>query len=400
MKNVRIGLIGAGHLGRIHARLLSGMEGVEFVGVADPMPEARRAVASENNIAAGRRTVAETADFRELIPQIDAAIIATPTRFHHAVALELAERGIHLFVEKPITSTVAEARELVQAARWNNVVLQVGHIERFNPALAPLAARLAQPRYIEAVRQGPYSFRSTDISVVLDLMIHDLDIALWLSAERRGARGERRGSDDAGAASDAANTGGAVDNPVRDVAAVGWTVIGGEEDFAQARIEFADGCVANLTASRVSHRPRRQMQIWTADAHVEIDFNTRRSTIVEFAANESIAGQQSLAASPGERRFETLLPLVEMEAAPQNALLEEQRDFVECIRTGREPRVTGEAGLAALETAHRVLAQISARRGKQPQSKLPSTEPTAPAILRGPHWDHQPQAPSRRKEAG
>jgi predicted dehydrogenase len=288
-------------------------------------------------------------------------------------------------IEKPLAATVAEAEELVRAARWHNVVLQVGHIERFNPALLPLLSRLVRPRYIEAIRQGPYSFRSTDISVVLDLMIHDLDIALWL-------------------------TGGANGNPVRSVAAIGWTVMGGEEDFAQAHVEFADGCVANLTASRVSHRPRRQMQLWTADAQIEIDFNTRRSTIVEIGGNLNqpifnLSSPSTTGAQPADRRFETLLPLRELEAAPQNALLEEQRDFVECIRTGREPRVTGEAGLAAIETAERVLVNIAAsRQGRSavdlPAAISPRTMPTTPAILRGPHWDHLPQHPLRRKEAG
>ncbi len=273
---------------------------------------------------------------------------------------------------------------MVQAARWQNVVLQVGHIERFNPALTPLLPRIARPRYIEAVRQGPYSFRSTDISVVLDLMIHDLDLALWL-------------------------TGGSL----RNVAAVGWTVMGGQDDFAQARIEFTDGCVANLTASRVSHRPRRQMQLWTADAQIEIDFNTRRSTIVETGGERGLQAVAALPLTPGQapaadRRFETLLPQREVEAAPQNALLEEQRDFVESIRTGREPRVTGEAGLAALEAAHCVLAKIAAhqpealaRASVSAIATSESAEPTAPAILRGPHWDHLPQpSPLRRKEAG
>lgn len=363
MKRVRIGVIGAGHLGRIHARLLSGIEGVELVGIADPVAEARRAVAAENS--AGGAKIAETADFRELIPRIDAAIVATPTRFHHSVAMELVEHGIHLLVEKPITSTAQEAAELVRAARWHNVVLQVGHIERFNPALAPLVTRLTRPRYIEAVRQGPYSFRSTDISVVLDLMIHDLDIAIWL-------------------------TGGAV----RDVSAIGWTVMGGEDDFAQARIEFADGCVANLTASRVSHQPRRQMRVWTADAQIEIDYNTRRSTIVETldSADRPLVPAQQPGQPSADRRFETLLPLREVEAAPQNALLEEQRDFVECIRTGREPRVNGEAGLLAVETASRVLAKIADSHRNQPIDQ--------PAILRGPHWNHLLQQPAlRRKEA-
>ena len=242
---MRIGVIGAGHLGRIHARLLAGLEGVELVGVADPVPEARRAVAAENKIA-------ETADFRELIP--------TDRRGHrrHADAIPSRRRD---GIDRAWHSSAGRKADHFDrgrgggtglAARWHNVVLQVGHIERFNPALVPAARALARPRYIEAVRQGPYSFRSTDISVVLDLMIHDLDLALWLTGGI-GARclGRRLDGD------------------------------GGQDDFAHARIEFADGCVANLTASRVSHRPRRQMQLWTADAQIEIDFNTRRSTIVE-----------------------------------------------------------------------------------------------------------------------
>jgi predicted dehydrogenase len=374
LSNVRIGVIGAGHLGRIHARLLASAEGVELVGVADPLTEARRAVAAEYQIA-------EAADFRDLIPRIDAAIVATPTRFHHPVAMHLAERGIHLLVEKPITTTAAEARELLDAARQNHVVLQVGHIERFNPALVPLLPRLTRPRYIEAVRQGPYTFRSTDVSVVLDLMIHDIDLALWLAGCGAG-------------------------NPVSNISAVGWTVMGGDEDFAQARLEFTDGCVANLTSSRVSHRPRRQMQVWTADAQLEIDFNTRRAAIVENLAGGPppvapppalITGQ----APPPDRRFESLMPLREIDAPPQNAMVEEHRDFLECIRTGREPRVNGEAGLLALETARRILDAIAHHEQSPRSDSRPShgDSPT-PTILRGPHWDHLPKGPLRRKEAG
>ncbi len=362
MKRLRIGLVGAGHLGRIHARLLRELDHVELAAVADPVAESRRLVGSETRAI-------ELADYRDLIGHIDAAIIATPTRSHYAVAMDLLRHGIHLLIEKPLAATAEEAEELVWAAHWHGAVLQVGHIERFNPALREILPGLQRPRMIEAIRQSNYSFRSTDIGVVLDLMIHDLDLVLWLT----GAR-------------------------VRSVSATGWSVLGGHEDVAQARLELTGGCVANLSASRVSHRPCRQMQIWTARGQTEIDFATRRVAVVE-PADRRIDVPHHQQPSP-TNRFEQLLPLQAWEAPARNALVDEQRDFVDSIRTGRTPRVSGEDGLRVVAAAEMILAKLAEYRWEHGAAEA-SIPPTEPDILRGPHWSRwSARSPFHRKEAG
>ena len=186
------------------------------------------------------------ADYHDLFGQIDAAVVATPTRFHHRVSLDLLEHGIHLLIEKPLATTVAEADEVLAAARRNGAMVQVGHIERFNPAWnqAEVTPLLRCPKYIDATRTSGYTFRSTDIGVVLDMMIHDLDLVLHFA-----------------------------NSPVRNVQALGISVLGDHEDVAQARLEFANGCVANLSASRVSYQPVRQMQVWSEHGCVTVDFS-------------------------------------------------------------------------------------------------------------------------------
>ena len=307
-------MIGCGHLGRIHARLLSGIEGAQLVAVADPVAESRRLAAAETGAV-------ELADYRDAIGLADAAIIAAPASLHHAIGMELLRHGIHLLMEKPMAVNVAQAEELVWAANWHGAVLQVGHIEQFNPALARVLPLVQNPRLIEANRASGYTFRSTDIGVVLDLMIHDLDIALSLAR-----------------------------SPVRSVSAVGMAVMGDREDVAEARIEFANGSAAHLSASRVSYRARREMQIWSPHGQVEIDFATRRTiavepadTLLDFDFNErNLSAEQKQQLQ--KNLFAELLPAREQEAPPQNALVEEQRDFVESVATGRAPRVTGEQG--------------------------------------------------------
>ena len=209
MNPLRVAVIGAGHLGRIHARLAAGLEEIELVAVADPVEACRNSVAQEANTRA-------VADYRELIGEIDAAIIATPTTYHHAVGDgTVGLRYCRCLIEKPIALTAAEANELVTLARQKNVTLQVGHVERFNPALTAVAADVRDPKYIEATRTSGYTFRSTDIGVVMDIMIHDLDIVLSLAKSRS-----------------------------IDVQALGISVLGGHEDMATARLTFASGCVA------------------------------------------------------------------------------------------------------------------------------------------------------------
>ncbi len=230
MNRLRVAVIGAGRLGGFHAQKLAQLPEVELVGVADPVESQRSRVAAECRTAA-------FADYRELCGRIDAAVVAVPTRLHHALGKELLRRGIHVLMEKPLTPTAAEADELVALARRQRLVLQVGHVERFNPALAAASPHLRSPHYLEAVRASGFTFRSTDVGVVLDLMIHDLDVVLSL-----------------------------VRSELRRVDAMGISVLGGHEDVANARLEFANGCVAALSASRVSYEPVRHMQIWSLAA--------------------------------------------------------------------------------------------------------------------------------------
>jgi predicted dehydrogenase len=221
------------------------MPEVELVGVVDPSAQARDQIAVELSapVFASHRDLLE---FHEL----DAAIIATPTRFHHAVAADLLRRGVHLLVEKPLASILAEADDLVGIAQRSGVVLQVGHIERFNPAFLAAQSAVAAPKFIEATRAGSFTFRSTDIGVVLDLMIHDIDLTLAL-----------------------------VGSQVTQVQAMGLALLGRHEDIAHARLQFANGCVANLTASRISQAPDRGMRIWSATGQAAIDFVNRTVTI-------------------------------------------------------------------------------------------------------------------------
>lgn len=376
MKRVKVAVIGCGHLGRIHARLAAGQEDVELVAVTDPIAESRRLAAADTGAV-------QLADYRDVIGLADAAIVAAPATLHHAIGMELLRHGIHVLMEKPLAVAVAEAEELVWAANWHGAVLQVGHIEQFNPALEQVRSLVQGPRLIEATRAGGYTFRSTDIGVVLDLMIHDLDIALSLAR-----------------------------SPVQHVSAVGLCVMGRHEDVAQARIEFDDGCVAQLSASRVSYRARRDMQIWSPHAQVEIDFATRRTTAVEpvdtlvdFDFNErDLSPEQKQQLQ--KNLFAELLPAREQEAPAANALVEEQRDFVECIRTGRTPRVPGEQGRIAVAAAEKILNSIRSHHWEEGRHDLTGPlrifAPSEPHILRGPHWDRDSRdlPPVRRKEAG
>ncbi len=244
---LRVAVIGAGRLGGFHAQKLAGMANVELVGVVDPLP------ANRDRLAAQLRTGSYSSHLA-LLGRIDAAVIASPTVLHHRLAVDLLEARTHLLIEKPICATVAEADELVELARQRQVVLQVGHVERFNPAFAAAVPHVRNPRFIEAARASGFTFRSMDVGVVLDLMIHDIDLVLSLAR-----------------------------SPLRSVDALGVAILGGHEDVAHARLEFQSGCVANLSASRVSYEPARKMQIWAPRAYANIDFGTRMTTLVRPA---------------------------------------------------------------------------------------------------------------------
>jgi predicted dehydrogenase len=330
MKKLRIAVVGAGRLGGFHAQKLARRDDVELVAVVDPLPASRNRVAAECHTEA-------LADYSNLLPQLDAAVIATPTVLHHRVAQDFLEAGVPLLVEKPLCATRTEADELLAIARRRNVVLQVGHVERFNPAFRAAAPHLRSPKYIEAVRASNFTFRSTDVGVVLDMMIHDIDLVLALVA-----------------------------SPLRKVDALGISVLGGHEDVANARLEFECGCVATLSASRVSDEQVRRMQVWSAEAMANIDFANRATTLIR--PSEALRQRQfhvdrltpEQVNHYREHLAEEHMPREQLAFDAVDALALEQDDFVDSIRTLRQPVVNGEAGRDALAVAEQILARIDA----------------------------------------
>ncbi len=305
MQTVRTAVIGVGYLGRFHAQKYATLPRSRLVAVVDADPEVRERVAAE----VGCRAVA---DFREILGEVDAVSIATPTPAHYDIARECLDRGIHVLVEKPITETLDEARGLVEVAASRGRILQVGHLERFNPAIRALEGTLGIPRFVESHRLAPFKERGTDVNVVLDLMIHDIDLIQSL-----------------------------VRAPIVSIDAVGTSVFSAGLDIANARIRYANGCVANTTASRISMKMERKLRLFQDDAYVSIDLQQKVLTIVRKPPEGSGAtlGQVSIE----ERSYEQ-----------GDALRLEIEAFLETVCGERPPVVTGEDGLRALETALRI----------------------------------------------
>lgn len=371
MSTVRVAVIGVGHLGKIHARLVQQLPDAKLVAVVDPIAPAREHLATELQTAS-------YADHRSLLGSIDAAIIATPTQYHADVAVELLRSGVHVLVEKPITLHPAEANELITVADAQRRVLQVGHVERFNPALLAAEPHLGEPKFIEAMRCGPYTCRSTDIGVVLDLMIHDIDVALSL-----------------------------VRDDLVDVQALGAAVFGPHEDWARATLTFASGCVAQLAASRVAPQAQRTMHVYTRDAFATLDFGARKATLMR-PSDAVLGGEVDVnALSPEakvqlkERVFQDYLPIQELAGPDINAILEEQRNFLQAIITRGQVRVSGRDGRDAVAVADRILEAIAAHCWDGPAAKPAGVRiDEAQPILRGPHWHRAKQAPAKRRLAG
>lgn len=307
---LRTAVVGVGYLGRFHAHKYAAIEGVELAGVCDVDAAAGRAVAEE----LGTRYVA---DYREL-DDVDAVTIATDTAAHAAVARHFLERGVHVLIEKPMTRTSAEAAELTRLAGARGLKLQIGHIERFNPALVAAREGLDAVRFIECHRLAPYKARGVDVNVVLDLMIHDLDVILSL-----------------------------VDSKPASVSAVGIGVISDNVDIANARIEFENGATANVTASRVSTSAQRKFRVFQQREYVSIDFGEGRVQRVTCDPNDTSGN-----------------PLTEREwnLEKGDALLVEVQSFVDAIADDTSCLVTGEDGRAALELAETIMAGIDRRR--------------------------------------
>jgi predicted dehydrogenase len=357
MTRLRVAVVGVGHLGQHHARILAGMPAVELVAVVDARPEQAQAVAA----ACG--TVALD-DHRSLLEMVDAVTIAVPTFLHRQVAGAFLERGIATLVEKPMAATAAESEDLVGQARAHGALLQVGHIERFNPALRALDQLPIKPRYVSAERLSTYTFRSTDIGVVLDLMIHDLDLVLSL-----------------------------IDAPVRSVAAVGVSLFGEHEDVANARIEFQDGSVANLTASRASYNPTRKMRIWGAEGYASLDFHAKQATLVR-PSEQLKSGRLDLEgvdltqpAAVKEHLFGKVLRVDQVPAESANPLALELENFVDAARGLAPPRVGGEDALRAVRLADQVLRSLEAHRWDAEPTTVATAAPAAESasFLQGPH---------------
>lgn len=333
MTRLRTAVLGVGHLGQHHARILAGFPDVDLVAVVDADPKQARAVADRLNCEAFDR-------FEPLLDRVDAVSVVTPTSFHHYVASEFLRRGVSALVEKPICKTVEEADELITLAAETGAALQVGHIERFNPAFEELASRPISPKFIEAERHGPFTGRSTDIGAVLDLMIHDLDLILAL-----------------------------VPGPVREVSAVGGAVLGGHEDMVNARLVFETGCIAHVTASRISARPKRRLRIWAPEGYAGIDFVSRKLHLVQSSDEVRRHGLRIERLDPPARarlKDEVYGRHLEVQMVESDRrsdqLTAELRHFVDCVRSGSTPRVTGEAGRDALALAHRVLDCVRAHQ--------------------------------------
>jgi predicted dehydrogenase len=305
---IRAAVVGVGYLGRFHAEKYAAAPDVELAAVVDSDP----ARAGEAGARFGCRVCHDVSELRGLV---DCASVAVPTPFHRDVGGRLLEAGIDVLVEKPIAATLDEARDLVRIAERCDRILQVGHLERFNPAIRALTGLLTRPRFLECHRLAPFVERGTDVDVVLDLMIHDLDVILSM-----------------------------MPSPVAAVEAVGVPVITGSADIANARIRFVDGAIANVTASRVSLKRERKLRIFQPDTYISLDYGEKRMRI----CRRGEAPPGGLASIEVEER------VVEGE----DALAEEIRAFVEAVRTRREPLVSGRQGLRAVELAYQILACV------------------------------------------
>lgn len=309
MKKTRVGVVGVGYLGRIHAEKYAAIEDADLVGVADLDVE------KAHEVAAAAGTTAYSS-YRDLLGRVDAVSVATPTESHCKIGVDMLEQGVDVLIEKPIAMDLDEAERLIDAADSNGRILQVGHLERFNAAVVALNGRLSDPVFIESFRLSPFPNRSTDVDVILDLMIHDIDIILNL-----------------------------VNSDVERIDAVGIPVISNKVDIANARITFVNGCVANVTASRVSKDRVRKINLFEHDACISIDYAAQNIEIARLVQAED-GGVNALVDE-------------EIGIDKRDSLMEEIRHFLECSSTGATPLVSGADGKKALEVAQRI--QESAR---------------------------------------
>jgi predicted dehydrogenase len=311
MNEIRVAVIGVGYLGKFHAEKYSAMDRVQLVGVAD----IDRSRAAE--VAAGFGTQAFT-DHRDLLSSVDAVSIVVPTESHYAIGLDFLQHDVDVLIEKPMTSTLEQADALIELAESRRRILQIGHLERFNPAVMALKDIVDRPMFIESHRLSTFKDRCTDVSVVLDLMIHDIDIIMNL-----------------------------VNSEIKSIHAAGVPVICKNADIANVRLQFENGCVANVTASRISTKNQRKIRLFQKDAYISVDFADREIVLIRRNANHSNG------VVPGT-------DIQQLSFSDADALEEELASFVQAVQTRKPPIVSGRTGRKALEVALKIMAEIDA----------------------------------------
>jgi len=315
---LKAGVLGAGHLGKIHLRLLNESNKYELVGFYDPIKENAQKIASEFGYKAFDT-------IQELIDAVDVVDIVTPTLSHHDCAVQVIKSKKHVFIEKPISNTVLEAEEIVRLAKENNVKGQVGHVERFNPAFIAVKNKIKSPMFIETHRLAEFNPRGTDVPVVLDLMIHDIDAILSV-----------------------------VQSKVTNVSASGVSVISETPDIANARLEFENGCVANLTSSRISLKNMRKSRFFQKDAYISVDFLEKKCEVVKMKDAPEIPGDFDMILQNAEG-IKKQIYFDNPDIDTNNAILDELETFADAINNDTTPIVTLEDGTEALRIAHQVI---------------------------------------------
>ena len=305
MSKLRCGVIGVGYLGRFHAQKYQKLSNVDLIGVCDINLETAQLVAKELSVTAYD-------DYHHMLNHVDAVSIASTTKTHYAIAKACLQKGIHVLLEKPMTETVAEAKELVAIAKEQHVKFQIGHLERFNAAHIALDSHLEKPLFIESQRLAPFILRGTDVNVILDLMIHDIDLIQTM-----------------------------IHSPIKHIEAQGAPVLSSSIDIANARITFENHCVANVTASRVSFKAERKTRIFQANSYISIDYHNKKIAVFKKGPGEMFPGIPEIISN--ESVFEQ-----------SDAIFAEIHAFVDCIENNTTPAVTGEEGCNALETAEKI----------------------------------------------
>lgn len=329
MGKLKVAVIGTGHLGKEHARIYSEMPDVSLVGVVDTNKDAGEAVAL-------RCKTRYYSSFKEILNKVDAASVVVPTRSHYEITKELLNNGIHVLVEKPMTGAVSEAEDLIKLSQQKSIILQPGYIERFNPALKAIKKLDVSLKFIECHRLSPFTFRSADIGVVLDLMIHDIDIILYLSKSK-----------------------------VKKIDAVGVNVIADKEDIANARIQFENGCVANITASRVSFEPMRRIRLFSENSYISLDYQKQEALIYKKSPKltlKSIDAEGKGVSNITDLKnfsFGDMLKIERIKMNNEEPLRKELESFIDCVKNGKQPVVSGEEGIKAIKIAAIIREEIS-----------------------------------------